>query len=296
MIFFPTSWSCIIFNSIFMFVFLQNLFAYGDVDGAGYNVRLQHPLGVATSPNTMSLYVADSYNHKIKVIDPSSNECSTFYPTQNNVKIHISEPGGLCLTRDGKIMYVASTNSHKIISINMQTKAANIIKLNFPEVKKPSKPFDDYKGKDLVIFPTLITMGAKKGSKLILDVDCDVIKTEKGLHLTPQAPQRWNVKFHVAKDKKTDLICDWDVAGCVRSGKEFPLHFEAALKSPNLEIEKILRIEVMLSLCEGGVCFMRRFAVDLVLGLKQDVGPVSKQTMKLTVNQDRTILIEQITK
>ena len=43
------------------------LFDFGDVDGSGENVRLQHPLGVAWADG--KLYVADTYNNKIKVID-----------------------------------------------------------------------------------------------------------------------------------------------------------------------------------------------------------------------------------
>ncbi|CAH2323141.1 NHL repeat-containing 2 [Pelobates cultripes] len=42
----------------------MNLFAFGDIDGIGINAKLQHPLGVAWSPHTNLLYVADSYNHK----------------------------------------------------------------------------------------------------------------------------------------------------------------------------------------------------------------------------------------
>ena len=42
----------------------QDLFAYGDSDGKGRDVRLQHPLGVAWSERDNLIYVADSYNHK----------------------------------------------------------------------------------------------------------------------------------------------------------------------------------------------------------------------------------------
>lgn len=48
----------------------MNLFAFGDVDGAGISAKLQHPLGVAWDEKRHLLYVADSYNHKIKVVDP----------------------------------------------------------------------------------------------------------------------------------------------------------------------------------------------------------------------------------
>ena len=43
------------------------LFDFGDTDGSGRDVRLQHPLDVAWADG--KLYVADTYNNKIKVID-----------------------------------------------------------------------------------------------------------------------------------------------------------------------------------------------------------------------------------
>src|SRR3990172_1154680 len=50
------------------------LFDFGDVDGVGRKVRLQHPLGVVFHKG--KLYVADTYNNKIKVIDVAARSCS----------------------------------------------------------------------------------------------------------------------------------------------------------------------------------------------------------------------------
>ena len=47
----------------------QGLFEFGDLDGTGDEVRLQHALGVAYHDG--KLYVADTYNSKIKVLDPA---------------------------------------------------------------------------------------------------------------------------------------------------------------------------------------------------------------------------------
>ena len=44
------------------------LFKFGDVDGEGKDVRLQHCLGLAFGDG--KLYVADTYNNKVKVCDP----------------------------------------------------------------------------------------------------------------------------------------------------------------------------------------------------------------------------------
>ncbi|HHT9132818.1 MAG TPA: hypothetical protein ACFYED_10080, partial [Candidatus Tripitaka californicus] len=52
-----------------------DLFEFGDVDGQGAMVRLQHPLGVVFHEGL--LYVADTYNHKIKLVDPEKKTSRT---------------------------------------------------------------------------------------------------------------------------------------------------------------------------------------------------------------------------
>src|SRR5947209_6739254 len=54
----------------------RNLFNFGDIDGIGQVVRLQHALGVYFHDG--KLYVADTYNSKLKVIDPEKRSCITF--------------------------------------------------------------------------------------------------------------------------------------------------------------------------------------------------------------------------
>ena len=57
----------------------MDLFSYGDKDGKGTEARLQHPLGVA-STSADKLYIADSYNHKIKLVTELASKtpvCST---------------------------------------------------------------------------------------------------------------------------------------------------------------------------------------------------------------------------
>jgi sugar lactone lactonase YvrE len=54
----------------------EGLFEFGDRDGTGPQVRLQHPLGVALHQDR--LYVADTYNHKIKTIYPHLKTSQTY--------------------------------------------------------------------------------------------------------------------------------------------------------------------------------------------------------------------------
>lgn len=96
----------------------QGLFEFGDVDGTGTEVRLQHPLGVAWHEG--SLFVADTYNNKIKKLDPGSRSSVTFAGTGDGgykdgmlADAQFDEPGGLDVANDGRI-YVADTNNHLI--------------------------------------------------------------------------------------------------------------------------------------------------------------------------------------
>lgn len=106
------------------------LFEFGDVDGQGEMVRLQHPLGV--SHHNGMLYVADTYNHKIKVISPYLRSSVTFLGTGNpgfrdgdNAEFY--EPAGLSIA-DGKL-YVADTNNHAIRVVDLQTKQVSTLQI-----------------------------------------------------------------------------------------------------------------------------------------------------------------------
>ena len=55
-----------------------NLFGFGDKDGAGVNAKLQHPLAVDWNPARPELYIADSYNHKIKKVTGPKNDTGLY--------------------------------------------------------------------------------------------------------------------------------------------------------------------------------------------------------------------------
>ncbi|KAE9459278.1 hypothetical protein C3L33_08818, partial [Rhododendron williamsianum] len=58
------------------FARIVQVLQFGDHDGAGSEVLLQHPLGVLCGKDGQ-IYIADSYNHKIKKLDPASKRVST---------------------------------------------------------------------------------------------------------------------------------------------------------------------------------------------------------------------------
>ncbi|XP_062435909.1 NHL repeat-containing protein 2 isoform X2 [Rhea pennata] len=118
-----------------------NLFAFGDMDGAGINAKLQHPLGVTWDKKRKLLYVADSYNHKIKVVDPRTKNCATLAGTGeasnvtafNFTQSTFNEPGGLCVEENGRLMYVADTNNHQIKVLDLETKILSVLPVLNPE-------------------------------------------------------------------------------------------------------------------------------------------------------------------
>ncbi|MFN9720129.1 MAG: thioredoxin-like domain-containing protein [Planctomycetota bacterium] len=112
----------------------QSLFAFGDVDAVGRKARFQHPLGVAISGET--LFIADSYNHKIKQINLKTDAVTSWFgtkaagaaastPSTDLPADILGEPGGLSIV-DGTL-FVADTNNHRIISIDIATKSPAVI-------------------------------------------------------------------------------------------------------------------------------------------------------------------------
>jgi DNA-binding beta-propeller fold protein YncE len=111
----------------------EGLFDFGDVDGVGDKVRLQHALGVAYHQG--KLYVADTYNSKIKVIDADKRSCTTFLGGAGGwlTTSLFKEPGGLSVAGDK--LYVADTNGHRIRVVDLKTKAVSTLQLR--EVDAP---------------------------------------------------------------------------------------------------------------------------------------------------------------
>src|SRR6185312_16894309 len=108
-----------------------DLFEFGDVDGSGDDVRLQHPLGLLTFGD--KLLIADTYNHKIKQLDPKKETVSTLFGTgkpgqADGASPSFYEPGGLTLANDK--LYVADTNNHAIRVVDLKTKQVSTLRLN----------------------------------------------------------------------------------------------------------------------------------------------------------------------
>ena len=102
----------------------QDLFVFGDTDGAEETVRLQHPIGIAYHDGI--LYVADTYNHKIKKVLPETRSSFTFvgngqagFSDGIGIQAQLSEPTGL--SAGGGKLYVADTNNHAVRVVDLNS-------------------------------------------------------------------------------------------------------------------------------------------------------------------------------
>ena len=108
-----------------------HLFDNGDQDGVGIaEVKLQHPLGVAAWGK--KLLIADTYNSKIKLLDPKTGATRTLYggvaskPTaEKGEPITLWEPGGLAVNKH--YLYIADTNHHRILSVDLKNQTWKVL-------------------------------------------------------------------------------------------------------------------------------------------------------------------------
>ncbi len=121
------------------------LFDFGDVDGPVDKARLQHALGVVYHRD--ALWVADTYNSKIKKIDPHSGHTTTIAGVQagesDRSKAIFDEPGGISAAHSK--LYVADTNHHAIRVIDLdddnRVTTLAIAGLAPPAASQPSNPW-----------------------------------------------------------------------------------------------------------------------------------------------------------
>jgi DNA-binding beta-propeller fold protein YncE len=181
-----------------------DLFEFGDVDGTGDDVRLQHPLGVVTYGN--KVLIADTYNHKIKELDPKADKVTTLFGTgkpgqADGSRPSFYEPAGLTLANGN--LYVADTDNHAIRVIDLKTKRASTLRIN--GLTPPSK---NMQALETAAGPNAeeIKVPAQKlraGADGAVQID---VELPEGYHLNPLAPQRYKVSVEgksLTVDEKT---------------------------------------------------------------------------------------------
>jgi hypothetical protein len=160
-----------------------DLFEFGDVDGQGAMVRLQHPLGITFHEGL--LYVADTYNHKIKAIDPEKRTSKTILGDgrpgyRDGEEGRFYEPGGLAFA--GGRLYVADTNNHaiRIMKSDGEVETLGLTGLK-PTEARPAVGFLLPGAKEINLPPQ--TLPTNSTVELVID-----LHLPEGYHLSPLAP------------------------------------------------------------------------------------------------------------
>jgi hypothetical protein len=132
------------------------------------------------------LLVADTYNHKVKIVDPAARSVHTILgngkpatKTQAGGPAFF-EPGGLCVAGDD--LFVADTNNHRVIQLNLKThKWCELI------LEGLSSPSQAHQSDARMVLAQEVSLAADREIELILDV-----RLPENAHLLSEAP--WSIR------------------------------------------------------------------------------------------------------
>lgn len=166
-----------------------DLYIFGDADGEGDDVRLQHPLGVTIWDG--KVLIADTYNHKIKLLDPGAQTVETFLGSGKSGQADgkaptFYEPAGLSIA--GGRLYVADTNNHAIRVVDLRTKTVSTLRIEglTPPVETRSAT-DDF-SPNLKENKTDVKEIGEGAQTVQVEV-----KLPAGFHLNQNAPNRYEI-------------------------------------------------------------------------------------------------------
>ncbi|XP_074567603.1 protein SUPPRESSOR OF QUENCHING 1, chloroplastic isoform X2 [Curcuma longa] len=239
-------------------LFPDNLFRFGDHDGVGSDVLLQHPLGVFCGRDGQ-IYIADSYNHKIKKLDPTTRKVTTLAGTGNagfkdgpSQLAQLSEPSGIVETGQGKLL-IADTNNNIIRYIDLNEKDPVMYTLELRGVQPPSS-----KSK------------LPKRLRRRLSADTDIVKIDGGtsmegiFNLTVLVPEG----YHFSKEARSKFDVETDPTNAINiepvNGNLSP-EGSASLKFRRNSPSAVMgRINCKIYYCkEDEVCLYQSVAFDV---------------------------------
>lgn len=225
----------------------EGLFSFGDEDGVFPKAKLQHPLGVAA--HGTSLLVADTYNHKIKVVDPAARSARTILgigkPATETVDggPAFFEPGGVSVAGDE--LFVADTNNHRVVYAHLKTNRWCEVVLE--GLKSPTTHSVEAEAK-------AVAASIAMNNDLQIEIDSDL---PEGTHFNSEAP--WSVRV---SDNGTTLI--------QQTGRSHELPLRVTVPTSHLQPGRWL-VEASFATCKAGpagqcVPHHRRWAVKLTSG------------------------------
>ena len=225
----------------------RSLFEFGDVDGAGNHARLQHPLGIVFHDG--ALLVADSYNHKIKLIDIKRRSSETWLGTGKSGDgldpVEFAEPAGLAI--HGETLFVADTNNQRILAVNLKTKQAEEFSISGltppkPAAEEESSAADDDDEDESV--KEVERQTVKPGEKFHVQVSFTL---PEGYKLNEEAPVKFKLE---AVDKQSIVSADVLGKRTAAKIKKDQVVFDVPLAAQSGEGK--LKLSLSYGYCRGG--------------------------------------------
>ncbi|CAK1603371.1 unnamed protein product [Parnassius mnemosyne] len=254
-----------------------NLFAFGDVDDIGVEAKFQHPLGVAYCDNNKTLYVADTYNHKVKKVEIGPQKVTTMNPTmiETTDPAKFNEPSGLSASNDGKYLYIADTNNHSIKILNLAKNVCQEFKVRLPDPKF-TEP------ENLILYKNDLFVNRKCGN-LIIYFNVSLDSETKNVKFTPGAPQNWHVCIRDDNNKDVTLD-DFEFVACSFKGTKLPGRVEMKLKQRTDKTHYRLYLSFQTALCDAAVCFSHSFTIRSTILVRESVKLVESYKITCKVN------------
>jgi hypothetical protein len=229
----------------------QGLFEFGDVDGMGSIVRLQHPTGLTFYDGLV--YIADSYNHKIKTLDPTTGQVKTLIgmgqPGQADGafgEAELFEPEGI-VAANGRL-YIADTNNHLVRVANLASGTLHTLMLRDLERLQPVRGDEDERPPDLrydplLVMPGQVTLyfdielpaGYKFNAEAPLTFQVRVSQNGPGIVYTFDPEEVPTVKLDINSDQ--DLTFDLTLYYCEAEEERLCLIHEARFVVPFITTE-----------------------------------------------------------
>ena len=246
------------------------LFKFGDVDGRGDRVRLQHCLGLAYGGGF--LFIADTYNNKIKACMPAERAVKTIagtkQPGSSDEAPSFYQPGGLSIA--GETLYVADTNNHLVRAFDL--KAETVRTLPISGISPPKPPASAPK------FPRAVPIAASPaevspGDGLELVVDLDI----PGFKLQPDSP----VLYFIEAPDNPEALGDVSPTGTrvVPEGNSIVVPVPLASNAESGDT-MTLKLSASVFACAetGGFCTLKQFAWTVPVTFTSGAG----ETVRLT--------------
>ena len=256
-----------------------DLFEFGDVDATGDDVRLQHPLGVISVGD--KVLIADTYNHKIKELDPLKRKVTTLFGTgkpgqADGTSASFYEPGGLSVA-NGKL-YVADTNNHAIRVIDLKTRETMTLRINGlmpPQAIEVSSNNSAPNAEEQKVLAQKVR--ARSEATLILNVDLPA-----GHHLNPAAPQRYSVTVDNAK------VIAVAEKNAQRSDKKLTLPIRVPIQALEMGAAKV-RAQATLIYCRDdntGTCRIKTLVWNVPVEVVNDAAATTELKLNAKLSLD----------